>query len=405
MFRGTRLAPIRYADPWDETLEARLAALTRPGAKRRVAYLYEQPDATTFRYRVYNMIAALRGDPDIAAAWFADYEIDRLLPLLDRCDSIVVCRVRYNERIGRLLARAHALGVATVFDVDDLVFDTDYVHLLVDTLALPITPETWDGWFAIVGRTGATLRLCDRVITTNRFLAEKITEFTPGKPVAVIPNFLNAEQLAICERMLGQKQRYGYAVDPPIYLGYFSGTPTHAHDFAILVDALARLLAADKRLALRLVGHVAPPPKLARFAERIERYPLQDFPNLQRLIGQTELNLVPLQQNAFTNCKSELKYFEAAAIGTATIASPTFAFRQAIEDGVNGWLATAPYWEERIGVALADWGRYREIAEAAVRHAWATYTPEAMAPLVKSVLLRNATAEKTAEARPSAFLP
>ena len=186
-----------------------------------------------------------------------------------------------------------ALGVATVFDVDDLVFDTDYVHLLVDTLALPITPETWDGWFAIVGRTGATLRLCDRVVTTNRFLADKIAEFTPGKPVAVIPNFLNAEQLAICERMLAQKQRYGYAVDPPIYLGYFSGTPTHAHDFAILIDALARLLDADKRLVLRLVGHVAPPPKLARFAERIDRYPLQDFLNLQRLIGQTELNLVP----------------------------------------------------------------------------------------------------------------
>ena len=116
---------------------------------------------------------------------------------------------------------------------------------------------------------------------------------------------------------------------------------------------------------------------------------------------------MPLQHNLFTNCKSELKYFEAAAIGTATIASPTFAFRHAIEDGVNGWLATAPYWEERIGAALADWRRgwYREIAEAAVRHAWATYTPAAMAPLIKSVLLGNATAEQAAEARPSASLP
>jgi hypothetical protein len=58
------------------------------------------------------------------------------------------------------------------------------------------------------------------------------------------------------------------------------------------------------------------------------------------------VNLVPLQDNLFTNCKSELKWFEAAAVGTVTVAAPTYTFRHVIEHGTNGWLSPAYAWEE-----------------------------------------------------------
>jgi glycosyltransferase involved in cell wall biosynthesis len=386
VFLGAQLPPIPYADPWDETIEDRLRVLTRQGPSRRVVYLYERPDTSTFRYRIYNMIQALRDDPEIAATWFAEYEIEHLLPLIERCEALVVCRVRYNERVGRLLARAHSLGIDTVFDVDDLVFDTDYVHLLVDTLDQPITAESWDVWFAMIGRIGATLRLCRRIIVTNDYLAAKAAQFAPDKPVVVVPNFLNLEQLALSDRILQQKRQCGFTSDERIYLGYFSGTPTHNRDFLLIADALARALVADKRPVLRIVGFLDLPPPLAKYADRIDRHPLQDFVNLQRLIGETEINLVPLQDNIFTNCKSELKYFEAAAIGTCTIASPTFAFRAVIRDGVNGWLATALQWTERINAALADREQYREIAENAAAHVRATYSPEVVADTIRTAL-------------------
>ena len=386
MFRGASIPPIRYADPWSETLDQRIRMLTRPGACRRVAYLYEQPDTSTFRYRAHNMIQALRGAPDIAAAWFAGHEIEYLLPLIGQCDVLVVCRVRYNERVAALLARAHHLGVDTAFDVDDLVFDTDYVHLLLETLDQPVTEQAWEVWFAMVGRLGATFRQCRRAIVTNAYLAARAARFAPEKPIAVVPNFLGRDQLAVSQRILQQKRGCGFASERRIHLGYFSGTPTHNRDFLVIADALARVLARDERLVLRIVGFLDMPPVLAEFARRIERYPLQDFLNLQRLIGETELNLVPLQDNAFTNCKSELKYFEAAVAGTATIASPTFTLRAAIKDGVNGWLATAPQWADRIAAALADRERYREVAEAAAAHAVATYAPDAVVGAIRAAL-------------------
>jgi glycosyltransferase involved in cell wall biosynthesis len=57
---------------------------------------------------------------------------------------------------------------------------------------------------------------------------------------------------------------------------------------------------------------------------------------------------VPLQDNVFTNCKSELKWFEAAVVGAVTVASPTYTFRCAIAEEENGWLAPAHAWEETL---------------------------------------------------------
>jgi glycosyltransferase involved in cell wall biosynthesis len=163
-----------------------------------------------------------------------------------------------------------------------------------------------------------------------------------------------------------------------------------------VADALAKLLGEDDRLVLRIVGFLDLPMPLMRYWHRIEFFPLQDFQNLQRLVGEVELNLVPLQNNGFTNCKSELKYFEAAVVGTCTIASPTFAFREAICDGANGWLANAHQWAERIAQVLAARDDdYAAVAERAAASARAVYAPSVMADSVRAVTCRGFVAAPT----------
>jgi glycosyltransferase involved in cell wall biosynthesis len=385
VFYAARIPSIRYQDPWNQALDDRIRSLMRRGANRRVAYLYELPDTSTFRYRIYNMIQALQLDPDIAATWFSEREVDRLIPLLDACDALVLCRTRYSRQIARVIGQAQRLRMDIVFDVDDLVFDTEYVHLLLDTLDQACTSATLDHWFAYVGRIGATMCQCSRAIVTNDYLAGRAALFTASKDVRVIPNFLNHEQLTVSDRILRLKRTAGFAHGDRIHLGYFSGSATHNRDFLVLADALSELFAKDNRFILRLVGFLDLPPSLAPYQSRVERYPLQDFLNLQRLMGETELNLVPLRNNTFTNCKSELKYFEAAAVGTATIASPTPVFNNVIENGVNGWIANSHEWAERITEVVTDWGSYAEVAERAAQ-ARATYAPEAMTDVIRAVL-------------------
>ena len=158
MFLGGQIPPIEYRDPWTQSFEKRVQAFTRRGAVYRIAYFYQRPDTSTLRYRVYNMTQVLNECAEIAASWFTEHEIDRVLPLLDRCDTLVICRARYSQHFGQLLARAHSLGIDTVFDVDDLVFNVDYAHLLLDTLGHQFNAQTWDEWFAYISRIGATMR-------------------------------------------------------------------------------------------------------------------------------------------------------------------------------------------------------------------------------------------------------
>lgn len=362
-----------YSDPWIASFAERFRDLC--DGKRRVAYFYEQPDSSTFRYRVYNMIRVLR-DParGIGAAYFGVADEAHFRRIVDHADVIVICRMRYTGALNEVVTRARSQGKKVLFDVDDLVFDLDYVHLILKTLDQDFRhPGVWDHWFAYIGRIGATLKMCDGAITTNRFLAKRIESFA-GLKTHVIPNFMNEHQLQISRSIYDQKRSSGFARTNEVHMGYFSGTPTHNHDFSMVATALQGLMEDDSRIRLLVVGYLELRGEFAKFRDRITTYPLHDFVNLQRLMSLVEINLVPLLDNGFTNCKSELKYFEAAAVGTVTVATPIYSYASAITDGVNGYLSGSVDWGSKLraAVALVD-GGYSETAERARAHALAQY--------------------------------
>jgi glycosyltransferase involved in cell wall biosynthesis len=135
-----------------------------------------------------------------------------------------------------------------------------------------------------------------------------------------------------------------------------------------------------------LAGYIEPEHALSPFASRIQQVPFTDYVNLQRWIGSVDFNLVPLQNNIFTNCKSELKYFEAAAVGTPSIASPTYTYANAIDDGVNGRLAKAHEWTEVIMAAIHEKDRYPEMASKAHDHALTHYAWDRQYPAILKAL-------------------
>jgi glycosyltransferase involved in cell wall biosynthesis len=374
-----------YTDPWVSSFEERLKTLAK--GQQKVAYYYERPDSSTFRYRVYNMIQVLHESKNnITAAYFTEAELDRLDKVVDVTDVLVICRSRYSDKLNHIITRARNKGKSVFFDIDDLVFNSAFVHLVLDTLDQDLNhPDVWDFWFAYTGRQGATLNLCDGAITTNDYLAKRIRDFT-GKQVAVIPNFLNREQMEISERIFLAKKSQKFKRNDLIHLGYFSGTPSHNKDLEVVSDALASILDNDSRIVIRVVGYMDFKGPLQNYRTRIEHYPLQDFINLQRLIGGVEINLVPLQDNEFTNCKSELKYFEAGIVGTVTIASPVFTYSKSIKDGENGYLANSFEWYEKINTLVDNLSTYSVIAEKAYVDSRRKYAEYSQNSLVEKTL-------------------
>ena len=374
---------VAYSDPWMLPLGTRLRQLCQ--GRQRVAYFYERADNSTFRYRIYNMAQVLNApgpgaSQDVSAAYFFLTDLPQLqlaTELAALADVLVICRTRYDQRVAQLIASFRSRGKRVLFDTDDLVFDVDYAHLLIATLDLDVRDaRVWDDWHAYTARLGATLKLCDAAITTNEHLAQRITAFA-NIPAAVVPNFLNVEQLAISDRLFAAKRDAAMAQDGITHLGYFSGSPSHNRDFAMVVPALQALLEEDDSLGVVVVGYIEPGAALEKFGSRVRRFPFQDYVNLQRLIARVEYNLMPLQYNVFTNSKSELKYFDAAVVGTLSIASPTSTYRAAITHGRNGYLAQAQQWLTVIREALAQRERYTAMAECARADARVRYAPEA----------------------------
>lgn len=378
-------APIPYSDPWDQPLSARLAALKR--GKYRLAYYYRHPDNSTFRYRVYNMVQALdAAQSEVSGGYFHLGDLAYADLILDACDALVLCRVSYDDAANQLITKARARNRKVFFDCDDMVFDVRYMHLIAETLDQNMAdPRIWDFWVAYLGRIGRTLQLCDHAIVTNASLAEQVRAFNE-MPVSIVPNFMNLEQIVVSDAIYAGKARSRFARDDSIHLGYFSGTPTHNRDFALVAETLARLLREDARLRLRLVGFLPATDCFDDLTDRVEVHAFRDFVNLQTLIGSTEINLVPLQSNAFTDCKSELKYFEAAAVGTVSIASPSAVLRRAITDGVTGHLANTFDWADKIRAVVDAMDRYGEMAHVARSEARRKYHWAAQAPAVERAL-------------------
>lgn len=347
--------------------------------KCRVAYFYECPDNSTFRYRVFNPCLTLAAAPGaaVSGAWFANRDLGSDDRFIDEADALVICRVRYNTAVARMISRARARRIPILFDCDDLVFDPDRLHLLIHSLNVNQCDEAvWDSFFAMVSRIGATLRLCDGMIATNEYLAERARDYDPRLRTAVIPNYLNRDQQTLSQALRYAKRASGWKRDDRIHIGYFSGTPTHSRDFAVAEAAIIRIMESDPRIVLRIVGFLELSQDLVRYRDRIEVYPLQDFLNLQRLIAEVEINICPLQENSFTNCKSELKFFEAAICGTLTLATPTRPFRSSISHGATGFLVPSHSWDEALHEAVEiveDKTRYTAIAEAAFEGVRAAY--------------------------------
>jgi glycosyltransferase involved in cell wall biosynthesis len=308
-----------------------------------------------------------------SACWFFRADLGHAEQIVANADVLVVCRSGYEHRLHQLMNLFALQGKPVLFDVDDLVIDTRYAHLLISALGHDKdSPQVWDHWFGLIARFRATLDRCDGVITTNAFLAARIAEST-GKPVSVVPNFMNREQLEVSQALWDHKVETGFATDGRPTLGYFSGTPSHQLDYAIAEPAIAQLMERRPQLQLMLVGFIAPGPALARFTSRILRQPFVDWINLQRLIASVEINLMPLQTSVFADCKSPLKYFEAAAVGTLSVASPSVNHLDCITDGDNGYVARGHEWARKLDGLLdaveESAGHHQHMAERAREHA------------------------------------
>lgn len=338
------------SEPWNKTIEERLKIILQAKSKgKKIALiLYEMVDTSTFRYRAYNIVQRTLDSQYWQSIYFFKTEINQVIKLLPEVSLLILTRFRWVHDIDKLLHYAKCFNVKVLFDTDDLICDINYLNLVTNTLNVDFSSEAvYDSWFANISRLYLTASKADGFICTNSFLGEKLKDLY-NKEYCIIKNSINDEQKGFSEKCLKIKNKL--SSNKPFTIGYFSGTPTHINDFKVIYMEILQLLIDFSDINLLVVGFMEFPQEVQPLIDqgRIRYSPLVNFIELQRLIAEVDVNIVPLVVNSFTNCKSELKFFESAIVNTLTVASPNFTYKNAINHGYNGFLCNEGQWYQTI---------------------------------------------------------
>lgn len=337
----------------------------------------------SYRYRAEHQaeeLALLGLTVDTALFDAVDYD-----NILGRYTAFILHRVPHTPGIEDFIKRAKVARKPVIFDTDDLVFNQKYIS---DVKALrDFSPAEYELFVDGIKRYNRTLSLCDAALVSTEPLRERIRELFPGMPVYVNRNAVSDEMVRQADFVLEHIPKIDSAL---VRIIYMSGTKTHNEDFAQCVAALDRVLEAYPQVRLMLVGHLDIPEQLRRWTDRLEVIPLVPWRDLPELMRRADINLAPLElDNAFTECKSELKYFEAGLLELPTVASQLEAYRFAITSGENGFLCQSEAeWFEAIAQLIVSRALRRRIGAAARQDVLARYTTRSRAPALVDTIQR-----------------
>lgn len=343
------------AEPWRRPIRNRVRDLDNISYDKLIVYFYNKDyDNSSFRYRCYNMCETINmgtNNHGLISLWFTQNESEYLLSIIDKVDILIICRSTMDSLVAHVVSLARAHRVKIIFDVDDLVIEPKLIPLIVETVTtvprdLDSEEALWIHWYAYISRLRATMNECDLSFVPTKPLAHFISNKI-GFHTEVIPNFMDKAQIAHSNELFEFKSSRNFERDDKFTLGYFSGSPSHNKDFALASSALVGFMKNHDEVELIVGGYI----NTELFAHnnlmmRVRKLPYTDHLELQSNISSVEINLAPLQQNQFTYCKSVLKYFDAAAVGVPTIASPTPNMESAIRNGFNGYISADNDWLE-----------------------------------------------------------
>jgi len=347
--------------------DIRFRKLFKSGIK--VVYIKNEFDNSTFRYRAYNVSQALEGQNDYIVTYFKSCELEKVLGYVEQIDVVIFQRAIWDIKIENFLYLAKRKGIPVIYDIDDLIVNPKYVPIYLNNLGILADGEaSHDVHFNFASKYYAVASKCDGFITTNKFLANIIIKDF-SKPVWIIPNFLNREQ-ELHSRLIRERRQKD---ESKFLMGYFSGSPSHRYDLEIALDSVKELLEKYDDIYFKIVGFIDIPQKLREYGDRIIQSPFVSYQDLQYEIGEVDLNLVPLQNNMFNNCKSELKFFEAGIVEVPSCCSPTFVYKKNIRDGENGFLCKESEWFSKIEKIYKGKYKIKEVAKNAFTTSLALY--------------------------------
>jgi len=357
-----------------------------PGRSLSVLLVVEEAIDHCFRYRVHQKIEQLQL-LGYQTNWVSWKQPQRARELLQFHHLVIFYRVPAFNEVVATIKMAKALNRIVIFDIDDLIFLPQWYPEPFEKYEKQLSYDEYRGLVEGGQLYQEALSHCDFAIASTPSL-QKFMEQVIG------------EGNAFCHRNCLDQTILEFVNDPPrqcsrdyLSIFYGSGTKTHDADFSLIAPALANLLSKYPQLRLTIIGHITLPPSLTSYSSRIDRVPfLSSAEAYWQFFAQADINVAPLTGGQFNDCKSEIKWLEAAVFGIPSVVSATSTYAEILEDGNHGFLArNLREWEEKLEALIVDDSRRSAIGKQARQKALNDYSPATVANQL------NATFNQTIE--------
>lgn len=266
-------------------------------------------------------------------------------------------------------------GLPLVFDLDDAVWDAPTTFsrhpLAARLLRFP-------------GKTWSIVRMARQVLAGSEYLARVVSERHPN--VTVLPTVVSRDKW---RPLPGRLE--GAFVDPtrvPV-IGWI-GTQAAAYTLEVAAPALKRLRQAGRRFVLKVVGAAKDFRLPGLEHEVIPWQPDREIRDFQEV----DIGIAPLLPHEYSKGKCGFKVVQFMAVGVPSVASPVGGVVDFVRDGENALFArTEDEWVSAIGALLDDVALRARLARAGRSLIEGSYSIEAQAPRLASVLRRAASVE------------
>ncbi len=285
----------------------------------------------------------------------------------------------------KLLVHARALGVPIFYDIDDLIFDPDHYPDAFDVYEKQIPFEDYVGLLYGTALIRFAITLCDAGITSTTPLVRHVEPLTRGRRCHVVPNGLDSRN----QRFLDAVPQAPRTVDDDVFIFYGSGSKAHNRNFNETVGpALVALLASRPRVKLVVMGYLDLDRAFEAFADRILRFRFSsDLAAYWALLSEVDLNLAVLVPGEMNDCKSEIKWLEAAVSGVPSVVSASARYREVVRDGIDAALAQSPAeWRQALFRLVDDPDLRRRMGARARERALSDYSLAATAAQLGEIL-------------------
>lgn len=296
-----------------------------------------------------------------------------LLPrYADRFEIFIFQKTIFSKPVAKLIENIKKQKNEIIFETDDLVFDLKYVKQMDFFKKLnSLERRQYETGVGSEILNDDYVKTC---VTTTTFLAEKLRSY--DKHVFISKNKLSNYDVEVAGKIMEIRSPNGDRISKAVKIGYFSGTASHDKDFETVKNALVLVLEKFPQVEMHLFGPLEIDDIYAKLGKRVKKHSFAPWEKHLTNIASVDINIAPLEVgNPFCESKSGLKFIEAGIVGVPTIAAATQTFREAIEDGVDGFVAgNDEEWIEKLEKLISNPDLRKSMGEKAREKVLQEYT-------------------------------